>query len=97
MRNAERSEHLRLRLVALAVRDGHDLRLGEDHSLLALDAAHDNGLQRGLAVGCLFALSLVLQGHDFSFAGCTLGVPFLSADHWRPHLFSEHPVGGAVR
>ena len=43
MRNAERSEDLCLRFVALAVCDGDDLRLGEDHSLL--DVAPDKILE----------------------------------------------------
>jgi len=76
MRNAECGEHLRLRLVALAIRDGHDLRFGEDHSLLALDVAHDNRLRKAPVVGGLFAPSFVRQVHDFHLAGYTMATLF---------------------
>jgi hypothetical protein len=96
MRNAERREHLCLRLVALAVRDGDDLRLGEDHSLLALDAAHDNGL----LVDWLFALSLFLQAHDYRVAGRRMAVPLLSADYcvliFSPNIPLEPTCGERV-
>jgi hypothetical protein len=95
MRNPQGDEFAGLGVVALALGERDELGFGEDHSLLALDRAHDDGL----LVGHPVALSRFRQGHDFRVAGRGMAVPFFSADHCG-HIFSpKHPVGanGAVR